>query len=407
MSSRRSAHIILVLVFLCFFLTNASFAHPASGIVVDDQGHVYFIYSSHGVMRIEPSGKLTNIHEDRGGHWLALDTGGAFSKVKPKQFERITPDGSIPSLIFASGGAPIVVGPEGNLYYGSNGSQEESFPPGAMTVVRLSPDGRIDLFAPVLKQRLAELKDGITGLASSSDGSIYVATWNGIVKLTGDGSIAKIMHPVVVKDCDRDPADHNPANASSPLLRGLDVDSGGNVYVAATSCHRALQITPDGQVTSILRSERPWSPTGIAVSGKDIYVLEYTNANGPATEGWYPRVRKRAMDGVWRTLVTVPPEISSAHYVNSGAIPLNSLRPKHDQTFTDSARPGDIDRLVSSFRRVRCLSESRKGIRHRPRKYAQHEAHTPFMAECGRYKNRGTAKADEARGHSNHHEHLR
>lgn len=57
------------------------------------------------------------------------------------------------------------------------------------------------------------------------------------------------------------------------------------MYVAATSCHRVLKITPDGQVTSILKSERPWSPTGVAVSGEDIYVLEYTNANGPAEAG--------------------------------------------------------------------------------------------------------------------------
>jgi hypothetical protein len=108
MSALRSAHIILVLICQCFFLTNASFAHPASGIVVDAQGRVYFIYSGHGVMRIEPSGRLTSIHEDKGGHWLALDTGGAFSKVAPKQFERITPDGAVPALIFASGGAPPV-----------------------------------------------------------------------------------------------------------------------------------------------------------------------------------------------------------------------------------------------------------------------------------------------------------
>ena len=102
------------------------------------------------------------------------------------------------------------------------------------------------------------------------------------------------------------------ANASSPLLRGLGVDSRGNVYVTATSCHRVLKITPDGQVTSILKSERPWSPTGVAVNGEEIYVLEYTNANGPATEGWHPRVRRLARDNTVTTLVTVPIEASSA-----------------------------------------------------------------------------------------------
>lgn len=198
--------------------------------------------------------------------------------------------------------SPFVVGADGNLYYGSNGSQEESFPAGAMTVVRFLPNGQQQVFAPLLKQKLAELKDGITGLASGPDGSIYVATWNGIVKLKSNGSIATIVHPVVVTDCDSDPADHNPANASSPLLRGLGVDSHGNVYVAATSCHRVLKITPDGQVASILKAERPWSPTGVAVSGDDIYVLEYTNANGPATEGWRPRVRKLAKDNTVTTL---------------------------------------------------------------------------------------------------------
>ena len=194
------------------------------------------------------------------------------------------------------------MGADGNLYYGSNGMQEESFPAGAMTVVRFSPTGQQQVFAPLLKQKLAELKDGITGLASGPDGSIYVATWNGIVKLKSDGSIAEIVNPVIVTDCDSDPADHNPANASSPLLRGLGVDSHGNVYVAATSCHRVLKITPDGQVISVLKAERPWSPTGIAVSGDDIYVLEYTNANGPATEGWRPRVRKLAKDNTVTTL---------------------------------------------------------------------------------------------------------
>ena len=280
---------------------------------MDAEGHVYFIYTNQGVMRIEPSGTLTNIHaEDKGGHWLALDARGAFSRVTPKEFQRITPDGAIPALIFANGGAPLVVGADGDLYYGSNGSQQDSFPPGALAVVRLSPLGRKDLFAPALKDKLAELKDGITGLASGPDGSIYVATWNGIVKLKADGSIAKVVHPVVVNDCDSDPADHNPANASSPLLRGLGVDSLGNVYVPATSCHHVLKITPDGQVTSILKSERPWSPTGVAVSGDEIYVLEYTNANGPATEVWRPRVRKISGDKV-TTLVTVEHSAGAGH----------------------------------------------------------------------------------------------
>ena len=66
-----------------------------------------------------------------------------------------------------------------------------------------------------------------------------------------------------------------------------------------------------GVSRTILRSERPWAPTGIAVHGQDVYVLEYTNANGPRTEGWYPRVRRISKRGKLQTLVTVNPPASS------------------------------------------------------------------------------------------------
>jgi hypothetical protein len=274
--------------------------------VVDSEGNVYFIGSRQGVMLIDTSGKLLVFHRDSGGHWLALDQGGAFSDVRPGLFERITPDGTKPALIFASGGAPIAIGEDGELYYGSSGSREESFPAGAMTVARLSARGERSLFSPSLKEKLASLGDGITGIASGPGGSIYVATWKGIVKLNRDGSIARVLHPLPVDDCDHDPADHNPANASSPLLRGLAVDPDGNVLVAATSCHRVLKISPAGRVSTFASVERPWSPTGVALHGSDVYILEYTNANGPATEGWSARVRKRSGEGAWTTLAEVP-----------------------------------------------------------------------------------------------------
>jgi hypothetical protein len=69
------------------------------------------------------------------------------------------------------------------------------------------------------------------------------------------------------------------------------------------------------QVTSILKAERPWSPTGVAVRGDDVDVLGYTNANGPGTEGWRPRVRSLAKDNTVTTLVTVPADdpLTSRH----------------------------------------------------------------------------------------------
>jgi sugar lactone lactonase YvrE len=295
----RSLFVVLGLCPWLLFLTPA-FAHPASGIVVDNQGRVYFLFDS--LYRIDPSGKLSVVLQNSAGHWLALDAKGAFAGVTPKIYKRATPDGARPALIYGDG-APLVIGLDDSLYCGTNGSPEESFPAGALTVARMSPHGEQSLFAPSLKQALSNLNnDGIVGLASGPDGFIYASTWRGIIKLNNDGSIAKIMHPIAVNDCDSDPADHNPANASSPNFRGVGVDADGNIYAAATSCHRVVKITPSGEVTSILTSKRPWSATGLAVRGHEIYVLEYTNANGPKTEGWCARVRKIAADHTIATL---------------------------------------------------------------------------------------------------------
>ena len=280
----------------------AGFAHPPSGIVVDQQGRVYFLY--HGLVRIESSGQLSTIDENTGGHWMALVTNGAVPAGNLGPYKKVLADGN--TLLYGDG-APLAMDEDGSLFYGSNGARAELFPAGALAVAKLSANGQRSLFSPALKDKLAEFGDGVTALTVSPDGFVYVATWKGFAKLKPDGSIAKMVYPLTVDDCDRDPADHNPANAASPFFRGIAVDAAGNVYLAATSCHRVLKVGADGKVSTLLKSERPWTPTGITLRGQDVYVLEYTNANGPRTEGWYPRVRRIAKDGVVQTVVTVNP----------------------------------------------------------------------------------------------------
>src|SRR5262249_60116994 len=44
---------------------------------------------------------------------------------------------------------------------------------------------------------------------------------------------------------------------------------------------------------------------GVAVHSDDVYVLEYTNANGGQDQGWQPRVRKIGRDGKVTVLATI------------------------------------------------------------------------------------------------------
>jgi hypothetical protein len=277
-------------------------AHPASGIVVDDHGEVFFIDSGHALMKIDTTGKLETVRQIKDGHWLALDARGSFSHSQPKYFQRVTGDGDVPALIYAGGGAPLVVGDDGDFYYVS-GPDDDT--PGGLTLTRETPDGTRTKFSPALARAMHENDDGVLSLTVGPNSAIYVGCWTAVFKVNKDASVTTVASPVKVTDCDFDPADHKASNRG-PLLRGIAVDSDGVIYAAATSCHRVIKITTDGQVSTVLKSERPWSPTGIAISGQDKYVLEYTNANGPATEGWRVRVRRIAGDGNVTTIATLP-----------------------------------------------------------------------------------------------------
>src|SRR5262245_22020740 len=266
---------ILVVAAQFSLATFTASAHPGSGIVVDQQGNVYFTHIGRGVGKIDPQGKLTYVGEARGGHWMCLDAQGSFSHTQPKHFERITPDGAKPALIHADGGSPIAVLRDGNLYYASN--DEMGIQPGGLQVTRQSPGGEISIFPPDGKKTTGKL--GITGLAPGPDGSLYIASPSAVLKLKMDGTLTTLVNPIELKDCDVDYPDNNP-NSLLPSLRGLAVDEDGTVFAAAVGCRAVIKVSKAGTVETVLKAEAPWSPTGVAVNRGAVFSLEYTNANG-------------------------------------------------------------------------------------------------------------------------------
>ena len=296
----RSAAATLV---ACLLLPAFVSAHPGSGILVTPGGAVFFVDNSppppegtgRGIVwKLAPDGKLTSSSDMGGGHWLAFDAAGAFQHAdlarlfRPQltpNFQRVAP-ADFQSLI-TTDACPFVIHPNGNLYFASHNTE----------ISRLSPDGKLTEITPKLSQTTEKL-GGITGLACGPDGSLYAACPSAILKITTDGSVTTIVHPVELKDCD-----HSRDSAlPDPSLRGLSIDEDGTIYAAATSCRRVLKITPQGKVTSILQSEPPWLPTGVAVAGHNVYVLEFTEETPMR---WRPRVRKLQPDGKVTVLATI------------------------------------------------------------------------------------------------------
>ncbi|MBI3417409.1 MAG: SUMF1/EgtB/PvdO family nonheme iron enzyme [Verrucomicrobia bacterium] len=298
--------------------TLTALAHPGSGIVVDKEGNVYFTHTGRGAGKIDAQGKLTYVHKDTGGHFIALDAEGSFSSAAGNRlFERITPSGAKPTLLYASGGAPLVVNRDGNLYYGSGFPGGDDTTPGGFTLTRMSPDGKKTLFSPEVKVTLEKLGESVTGLAADRDGTLFVACPSAILKVKMDGTVTTVIHPVVVKDCDFAPKESTSRFFHAPYLRGLDVTEEGTVYAAVAGCRCVVKISPEGKVETVLKSEQPWVPTGVAVHRGEVYILEYTNANGSPTEGWRPRVRKLGPDGKVTILLTVAPDDGSPAQVGS------------------------------------------------------------------------------------------
>lgn len=265
-------------------------AHPGSGIVVDRHGNIYFVDTGAGVWKINRDGTLTR-HPGPAFHWMAIDHDGRLANVSLPSFSyggaTVTRAGAEPTLLLASD-FPIAVGRDGDLYYPWLGSGDR------LQVFRLAPSGQTSVLVTVPVSTEGSALRWLNGIAAGPDGSIYYAENRAVRKITPQGQVSTLAGNISLTGCATIP---EVGAHLAPFLRGLDVDAKGNVYVAASGCGSVLKISPDGLVTTILKTSNPWSPTAVAVFGTDLYVQEYLHTSGDDRKEWLPRVRKLSADG--------------------------------------------------------------------------------------------------------------
>lgn len=296
--------LFVVLAHFAFTAFSAS-AHPGSGITVNSQGEVYFVHTGVGVFKVDREGRMVRYAEP-GFHFMILDSEGRFALQRWPRF----PDGEIrtagtsPTLLLASS-FPLVIGSDGALYYPQAGDDHQ------VRVMRVAPSGPPVAFA-TLPTAMEIGPDGkplraqwIHGLAAGRDGTLYYSEQSAVRRIGPDGSVSLVADASTVPDCDR------PSGMSGgphgPLLRGLDVAPNGTLFVAASGCSAVLKITPTGAVSVVLRASDAWSPTGVAMAGNDLYVLEFRYIKVKRAEEWLPRVRKVSQDGTVTVVATVNP----------------------------------------------------------------------------------------------------
>ena len=286
------------------FLAAGVSAHPAWGIAVDQQGRVYFS-DLKSVWKIDLDGKVSMFRRgtDSHTHEINLDeTGnviGAENSYVPATQKfysgiwRMTPAGEfsymVPMAERLPTGTSIWKDWAGNSYHVGRFQDRD------LLVLKRSPDGRVTVLAgsetaaPVYKQTGSY---GIGAVAFGPDQSIYFLHGPNVGRVGPGGKGTPVA--ATVKSEGELPV----------MLFGLAVDALGNALTADFESRRVIRIAPDGKQTTILREGAPWHPSGVAVRGDNIYVLE-SGTRPDHTPTGETRVVKVGKDGKTAVIATV------------------------------------------------------------------------------------------------------
>jgi hypothetical protein len=301
---------VSAVVAACILLAVEVQAHPAWGIAVDRQGQIYFS-DLVTVWKIDAQGKLLVFRAGTDHtHDLNIDEAGnlygaenSYDPATQRFFSAIwkmTPAGSFSYLLAPTDNPPegtsIWKDRDGNMYHVTY------FPERELLVLKRTPDGNVTALVGS-SSALREYRQGgpysVGGIAFGDDGSLYFVHGANVSKLTTSGMLTPLARNLVVENTSGNPADKG---SPAPLF-GIAVDAQGNAFVADYGNRRVLKITPDNQITTLIRAEESWFPTGVTLSGKDLYILEIGHT--PTSTPIGTRVRKLSPDGTVTVLATV------------------------------------------------------------------------------------------------------
>jgi sugar lactone lactonase YvrE len=256
---------------ITLLMTVPAMAHPSWGIVVDRAGRV--TYSDlETIWRIGADGKPVVVRPGVSGrhvHELFADERGniygADFVYENGQFRttpwRMTPSGQVTTLPVAG----IVRDRQGNIY-----AIEEN-----TKIVKRTPSGSVNVLASGFAH--------IVGMTIAPDGALYVTDAAAIKRVSAAGAVTTVAAGLDVDKDAREPVRFGGLMGIAAAARG--------VYAADLRNRRIVRVTPRGRVITILRSDPPYLPTGVALAPNgDVWVLEIA-FRPPGT--WYaPRARK-------------------------------------------------------------------------------------------------------------------
>lgn len=313
-----------VVVVVSILLTAKAQAHPMWGIAVDQRGQVYFS-DLKTIWRIDAQGKLSVFRAggDRHTHDLNVDAAGnlygADNSYDPATERFIsatwmmTPAGDFSYLLSPTDNPPkgtsIWRDRDGNMYHVTH------FPERDLLVLKRAPSGNVTALVGS-SDAARNYRQGVPysagGMAFGSDGALYFVHGANVSKIKTNGALVPLARNLSVMNASEN-------STGGTTLLGLAVDAEGNAFVADHGNRRVLEITPAGQISTVIRAEESWFPTGVAVRGGELYILE--EGHTPASRPTGTRVRKLSSDGKITVLATVEEKNVSSGNLSASASP--------------------------------------------------------------------------------------
>lgn len=297
----------LCLISIFLFVSQRAEAHPASGIVVDTKGNVYFS-DLETVWKIDTTGKLTAVRPGIRGrhvHELAIDPednifGADISYESQKWISavwKVAPKGDLTYLLEPTADPPLGMSlwldRLGNMYWVDQNNHSKT----RTLLLRRTPEGKVTTlgggaWGHADGKGSAARFGSIGGMTIAADGNIYLTDGDSLRRVTMDGTVTTLARELTVRNGQDMPTLFG---GNHGTLAGLGVGADGTVFVADSGNRRVLKVR-DGKAQVALRSEPPFLPTGVAVTPSgDVYILEVGFTLPNVSSG--PRIRKLTADG--------------------------------------------------------------------------------------------------------------
>ena len=283
---------------LLLFAGAAGHGHPSRAIVVADDGRIFFT-DLERLWQIGRDGRLRLLreHRDRHTHEVALDAAGNLigedSAYEPatgayrETIWQLSPGDRVRTLYGPTTrpdrGVGVIRDARGCTYH-ANESMTGSHP----LVHRRCPDGKVvRLLGSTADDRAFRqiLLSNVAGAALDDRGNFIFRQGGAIRKIAPTGAVRTLATGIAKENL------------------GLALGGDGSIFIAEAAARRILRVHPDGHRSVAATAAGPWSPTGVAVSRGQLYILEATEYR-PGAETRM-RVRRVAPGGRSTLLATV------------------------------------------------------------------------------------------------------